>query len=174
MWAVSHFHHLLYGNTVTILTDHTAVKAVLECPNPTAKHARWWSRVYGRGIKQASCAAEPVRRTRELTHYLVSHTLLLRKLGQLTERSRSLQSQHLTFSLTPTPTELQKSRSPQSPYPTFPLIDLTLRELPLVLGKVRPANLNPQGATPIPLHFLILTMGTREDSDPIWSTAQRV
>ena len=52
VWAVSHFHHLLYGRTVTILTDHTAVKAVLECPNPTAKHARWWTRVYGRGIKQ--------------------------------------------------------------------------------------------------------------------------
>lgn len=52
VWAVSHFHHLLYSSTVTILTDHTAVKAVLECPNPTAKHARWWTRVYGRGIKQ--------------------------------------------------------------------------------------------------------------------------
>ena len=50
--AVSHFHHLLYGSTVTILTDHAAVKAVLECPNPTAKYARWWTRVYSRGIKQ--------------------------------------------------------------------------------------------------------------------------
>ena len=47
VWAISHFHHYLYGNTVTVYTDHTAVKAVLE-----RKHALWWSRVYGRGIKQ--------------------------------------------------------------------------------------------------------------------------
>ena len=52
VWAISHFHHYLYGNVVTIYTDHTAVKAVLEMPNPTGKHARWWSRVYRRGVKQ--------------------------------------------------------------------------------------------------------------------------
>ena len=51
MWAVSHFRHLLYGNTVKVYTDHTSVKAVLESPNPTAKHARWWTRVYGCGVK---------------------------------------------------------------------------------------------------------------------------
>ena len=45
VWGVSHFHHYLYGNSVTILTDHTAVKAVLESDNPTAKHARWWIKV---------------------------------------------------------------------------------------------------------------------------------
>lgn len=38
--------------TLTICTDHTSVKAVLESPNPTAKHARWWSRVYGRGARE--------------------------------------------------------------------------------------------------------------------------
>ena len=48
----SHFHHYLYGNSVTIFADHTAVKAVLESDNPTAKHARWWTRVFGQGIKQ--------------------------------------------------------------------------------------------------------------------------
>lgn len=47
VWAVSHFHQYLYENSVTIYTDHTAVKAVLESPNPRAKHARWWTRVYG-------------------------------------------------------------------------------------------------------------------------------
>lgn len=41
VWAMSHFHHFLYGNRVTVYTDHTSVKAVLESPNPTAKHARW-------------------------------------------------------------------------------------------------------------------------------------
>ena len=54
VWAITHFHHYLYGHTVTVFTDHTAVKAVLETANPTAKHARWWNRVYGRGIKKVN------------------------------------------------------------------------------------------------------------------------
>jgi hypothetical protein len=40
VWAISHYHHVLFGNSVTVYTDHTSVKAVLESPNPTAKHAR--------------------------------------------------------------------------------------------------------------------------------------
>ena len=52
VWAVSHFHSYLYGNKVTVLTDHSAVKAILETPNPTGKHARWWTKVYGRGVKR--------------------------------------------------------------------------------------------------------------------------
>ena len=43
---------LLYGNSVTVHTDHTAIKAVLESPHPTRVHARWWTRVYGQGIKE--------------------------------------------------------------------------------------------------------------------------
>ena len=39
VWAISHFHHYLYGNTV--YTDHTAMKAILEMSNPMGKHARW-------------------------------------------------------------------------------------------------------------------------------------
>ena len=54
VWAVTHFHYYLYGNKVTVLTDHSAVKAVLETSNPTGKHARWWTRVYGRGVKEVS------------------------------------------------------------------------------------------------------------------------
>ena len=30
-----------------IYTDHSAVQAVLQTPNPNEKHARWWSRVSG-------------------------------------------------------------------------------------------------------------------------------
>ena len=51
VWAVTHFHSYLYGSKVTVLTDHSAVKAVLETSNPTGKHARWWTRVYGRGVE---------------------------------------------------------------------------------------------------------------------------
>ena len=52
VWAVTHFRYYLYGHNVTIITDHAAVKAVLGSPNLTGKHARWWSKLYGSGIKQ--------------------------------------------------------------------------------------------------------------------------
>ena len=51
VWALNHFHAYLYGNEVTVYTDHSAVKAVLETPNPSAKHARWWTKVYASGVK---------------------------------------------------------------------------------------------------------------------------
>jgi len=50
VWAVTHFRYYLYGNEVTVITDHAAVKAVLGTPNLNGKHARWWSKVYGSGI----------------------------------------------------------------------------------------------------------------------------
>ena len=50
VWAISHFHSYVNGNPVTVLTDHSAVKSVLETSNPTGKHARWWMRVYGSGV----------------------------------------------------------------------------------------------------------------------------
>ena len=42
----------MYGHNVTVVTDHAAVKAVLGVPNLTGQHARWWSKVYGNGIRQ--------------------------------------------------------------------------------------------------------------------------
>ena len=39
VWAVTHFRTYLYGNEVTVFTNHSAVKAVLETPNPSGKHA---------------------------------------------------------------------------------------------------------------------------------------
>ena len=54
VWAISHFHHYLYGHKVTVLTDHTTVKTVLEAANPLAKHARWWTKVYGRGVRSVN------------------------------------------------------------------------------------------------------------------------
>ena len=49
--ALNHFHTYLNGNEVTIYTDHLAVKTVLETPSPSAKHARWWTKVYANGVK---------------------------------------------------------------------------------------------------------------------------
>ena len=51
VWAVTYFRYYLYGHNVKIFTDHTAVKAVLGAPQPNGKHARWWSKVFGSGIK---------------------------------------------------------------------------------------------------------------------------
>ena len=51
VWAISHFHSYLYGHDVTVLTDHSAVKAVLCNPGGSSKHARWWTRVFGAGIR---------------------------------------------------------------------------------------------------------------------------
>ena len=59
VWAVTHFHAYLYGHEVTIYTDHSAVKAVLETPSANGKHARWWTKVYGSGVKRADIIYRP-------------------------------------------------------------------------------------------------------------------
>ena len=59
VWAMSHFHSFLYGHSVTVYTDHSAVKAILSTPNPSGKHARWWTKVYGRGVKEVKIQYHP-------------------------------------------------------------------------------------------------------------------
>lgn len=54
VWAVSHFHAYLYGSEVTVFTDHSAVRAILQTPNPTGKHARWWAKVFSQGVKHVN------------------------------------------------------------------------------------------------------------------------
>jgi hypothetical protein len=56
VWAVTHFHSYLYGHSVTILTDHTAVKAVLETPNPSMPRGGPRSMAEGSKIS-TSCTA---------------------------------------------------------------------------------------------------------------------
>lgn len=51
VWAMSHFCHYLCGHDVTVITDHSAVKAFLSNPGGSGKHARWWTKVCGAGIK---------------------------------------------------------------------------------------------------------------------------
>ena len=48
---------------MTVLTDHSAIKAVLETSNPTGKHARWWTKVYGRGVKEVRITYKREERT---------------------------------------------------------------------------------------------------------------
>ena len=54
VWGLKHFKFYLYGHNVTVLTDHSAVKAVLETSSLTGKHARWWMQVYGSGMKNVN------------------------------------------------------------------------------------------------------------------------
>ena len=44
---------------MTIYTDHSAVKAVLETPSPSGKHAHWWMKVYGAGVKEVNIIYRP-------------------------------------------------------------------------------------------------------------------
>ena len=59
VWSISHFRSYLYRNCVTVLTDHTAVIPILETPNPSGKHARWWTKVYGSGVKEVHIRYRP-------------------------------------------------------------------------------------------------------------------
>ena len=51
VWAFTHFRAYLYGHHVTVYTDHAAVKATYSAPHLNGKHARWWTKIYGSGIK---------------------------------------------------------------------------------------------------------------------------
>ena len=77
VWAMSHFHYYLYGHNVKVYTDHTAVPAVLDAPNPTGKHARWWTRVYGKGVNKVQIvyrAGEDNKSADALSRAPQSHT----------------------------------------------------------------------------------------------------
>ena len=49
VWAVQHFRAYLYGHNVTVITDYSAVKAVLDKPGSNGKHARWWLKIFSSG-----------------------------------------------------------------------------------------------------------------------------
>ena len=63
VWAISHFHHLVYGHRVTVVTDHTAVKAVLGATSLRAKHARWRNKVFGCGAQSIKLVSQPGKET---------------------------------------------------------------------------------------------------------------
>ena len=52
IWAMSHFWAYLYGQPVTVYTEHAAVIDVLQNPGASGRHARWWTKVHGRGIQE--------------------------------------------------------------------------------------------------------------------------
>ena len=66
VWAVSHFHHYLYGNTVTVYTDHTAVKA----QTPQGSMHAGGLGCTGEESSKLESSIELVRRTRMPTRFL--------------------------------------------------------------------------------------------------------
>ena len=46
---------------MTVITDHSAVKSVLETPGSNGKHAQWWLKVFGCGIGQVKIVYRPGR-----------------------------------------------------------------------------------------------------------------
>ena len=52
-------------------TDHSAVRAVLEMPNPSGKYARWWTKVYESGVKTINISIGQERTMRMPMPYLV-------------------------------------------------------------------------------------------------------
>ena len=61
VWDMHHFRAYLYGHKVTVVTDLSAVKAVLGALNSSGKHARWWLKVFSSGVKDVQIVYRPGR-----------------------------------------------------------------------------------------------------------------
>ena len=61
VWATKHYRAYLYGHDVQVVTDHSAVKALLSNPSANGKHARWWLHVYGSGLRKVDIVYRPGR-----------------------------------------------------------------------------------------------------------------
>lgn len=51
IWAVKHFHHYLHGQRVTIITDHAALRYLMNMTNPTGKLGRWLMTLNGHNLE---------------------------------------------------------------------------------------------------------------------------
>ena len=68
VWAMSHFRTYLYGQDVVVITDHSAVGAVLQKHGLNGKHARWWLKVYDSGTKIRHRPGQENTNTDALSH----------------------------------------------------------------------------------------------------------
>jgi len=59
VWVVTHLHAYLYGHDVLVHTEHSAVRAVLETPSASGKHARWWSKLFSSGLRDIKIVYRP-------------------------------------------------------------------------------------------------------------------
>ena len=62
VWAIQHIQAYLYGHKVTVVTDHSAIKTILDKPNSNAKHVRWWLKVFESGISHLTIIHRPGRK----------------------------------------------------------------------------------------------------------------
>ena len=74
VWAVTHFRHYLYGNPLTLVTDHQPLEWLLISNKLTGSHARWalilqeydFKIVHRPGLKHANadvCSRHPLPTT---------------------------------------------------------------------------------------------------------------
>ena len=61
VWAIKHYRVYVYGHDVQVVTDHSAVKALLATPSVTGKHACWWLQVFGSGVRKLDIVYHPRR-----------------------------------------------------------------------------------------------------------------
>ena len=66
------FRAYLYGHNVTVITDHSAVKAVLDKPGLNGKHVRWWLKIFSSGIGHVRIVHRPRHEMLELTPSLAA------------------------------------------------------------------------------------------------------
>ena len=92
VWAITHFLYYLYGHKVTMITDHAAILGV---PNLSGKHTRWWSKVYGSGIKEGKSYTILVRRMLRLIVCLENQCYLLQLMRVPTLALKSILRLHI-------------------------------------------------------------------------------
>lgn len=61
VWVMKHFRARLFGHSVQVVTNHSAVKALLGSPSLSGKHTWWWLRVFGNGVKKIEILYRPGR-----------------------------------------------------------------------------------------------------------------
>ena len=70
MWAVKHFQH--YGHPCTVLTDHEALKSLLNTPQPSGKLAQWGMTLQELDLKLEYHPGKANTRADALSRYPVS------------------------------------------------------------------------------------------------------
>ena len=101
VWAIQHFHAYLYGHNVTVLTDHVTVKAILETPTLSGKHARWWLKVFASGVGRVHIMYRPGSQNAKADVLSRNPTLLASNVAQVS----SLEDCDISHLLSMTPAE---------------------------------------------------------------------
>ncbi|CAB4424285.1 unnamed protein product [Rhizophagus irregularis] len=55
IWAIKHFHHYLHGQRFTVVTDHAALRYLMNMSNPVGKLRRWLMTFNGYDLEIINC-----------------------------------------------------------------------------------------------------------------------